>query len=160
MRLMLPAWLGTGDALNEALQQGKSEELREMLQQWPYFNMFFSMLEMVLAKGDLAIASYYEQRLATAENKTLGEELRARFVDVVDITKTVLDRSVLLQSNPVIRHSIKVRNPYLDPLHVLQVELMKRAREVEGKGGQVCPELSKALMVTMTGIAAGMRNTG
>jgi len=160
MRLMLPAWLGTGAALNEALQQGKSEELREMLQQWPYFNMFFSMLEMVLAKGDLAIASYYEQRLATAENKTLGEELRARFVDVVDITKTVLDRSMLLQSNPVIRHSIKVRNPYLDPLHVLQVELMKRAREVEGNGGQVCPELSKALMVTMTGIAAGMRNTG
>ena len=160
MRLMLPAWLGTGAALNEALQQGKSEELREMLQQWPYFNMFFSMLEMVLAKGDLAIASYYEQRLATAENKTLGEELRTRFVDAVDITKTVLDRSMLLQSNPVIRHSIKVRNPYLDPLHVLQVELMKRARELEGKGEQVPPDLSKALMVTMTGIAAGMRNTG
>lgn len=160
MRLMLPAWLGTGEALSEALQQGKSDDVKEMHQQWPYFNMIFSMLEMVLAKGDLEIAAYYEQRLADKGNRSLGEELRARFVDTVDITQNLLDRSVLLQGNPVIRHSIKVRNPYLDPLHVLQVELMKRAREAEEKGEEVCPELLKALMVTVTGIAAGMRNTG
>ena len=160
MRLMLPAWLGTEAALSEALQQGKSDDLREMLQQWPYFKMFFSMLEMVLAKGDLAIAAYYEQRLADSENRSLGEELRARFVDAVDITQNVLERSMLLQNNPAIRHSIKTRNPYLDPLHVLQVELMRRAREAEAKGEEVSPELAKALMVTVAGIAAGMRNTG
>ncbi len=160
MRLMLPAWLGTGAALSEALQQGRLDELKEMLSQWPYFKMIFSMLEMVLAKGDLSIASYYEQRLADIEHRSLGEELRTRFADAIDITETVLDHSFLLQSNPVIRHSIKVRNPYLDPLHVLQVELMRKARAIEAKGEEAPPELLKALMITVAGIAAGMRNTG
>lgn len=160
MRLMLPAWLGTGAALSEALQQGRLDELKEMLSQWPYFKMIFSMLEMVLAKGDLSIASYYEQRLADIEHRSLGEELRTRFADAIDITETVLDHTFLLQSNPVIRHSIKVRNPYLDPLHVLQVELMRKARAIEAKGEEASPELLKALMITVAGIAAGMRNTG
>ena len=75
---------------------------------------------------------------------------------MIDLVKTITEHSVLLQNNNVIRRSIEVRNPYLDPLHVLQVELMRSARLKK----QETPEETRALMITVAGIAAGMRNTG
>ncbi|HAG94065.1 MAG TPA: phosphoenolpyruvate carboxylase, partial [Gammaproteobacteria bacterium] len=125
MRLMLPGWLGADEAFQQALQSGKGERLHEMYERWPFFRMIVGMLEMVLAKSDPQIAAYYERRLAQPEDRELGEELRSRLSDMVDLVNTITDHRMLLQNNAVIRRSIEVRNPYLDPLHMLQVELMR-----------------------------------
>ncbi|MCG8316704.1 MAG: phosphoenolpyruvate carboxylase [Pseudomonadales bacterium] len=158
MRLLLTAWLGTDAALKSAFGDGKMDMLQEMEQHWPYFKMVIGMLEMVLAKTDPTIAQYYEQRLASSEYRSLGGELRSRLTETVDLTKTLTGHSTLLQNNRSTQRSIQVRNPYLDPLHVLQVELMRRTRVAEVKGET--PPDPKALMITVAGIAAGMRNTG
>jgi phosphoenolpyruvate carboxylase len=156
MRLMLPGWLGADVAFQQALQQGKGDTLHEMYQRWPFFHMIMGMLAMVLAKSDVQIAAYYERRLAPPEDCELGQELRSRLADMIDLVKKITGHSVLLQNNSVIRRSIEVRNPYLDPLHMLQVELM---RVVRLKNQESSQEI-RALMITVAGIAAGMRNTG
>ena len=156
MRLMLPAWLGADTAFGRALEQGKGEQLHEMYERWPFFRMILGMLEMVLAKSDPQIAAYYERRLGEADDRSLGQTLRTRLADMVDLVKTVTGHSVLLQNNAVIRRSIEVRNPYLDPLHMLQVELMRTGRTQTEEAA----EQTRALMITVAGIAAGMRNTG
>ncbi|HAU13862.1 MAG TPA: phosphoenolpyruvate carboxylase [Gammaproteobacteria bacterium] len=156
MRLMLPGWLGADEAFQQALQSGKGERLHEMYERWPFFRMIVGMLEMVLAKSDPQIAAYYERRLAQPEDRELGEELRSRLSDMVDLVNTITDHRMLLQNNAVIRRSIEVRNPYLDPLHMLQVELMRSLR----LKSEELPDETRALMITVAGIAAGMRNTG
>ncbi|MGB3620815.1 MAG: phosphoenolpyruvate carboxylase [Ketobacter sp.] len=156
MRLMLPGWLGADVAFQKALQQGKGDLLHEMYERWPFFRMVMGMLEMVLAKSDAQIAAYYERRLAQPEDRSLGQELQSRLEEMIDLVKNITDHSVLLQNNSVIRRSIEVRNPYLDPLHMLQVELMRSARLKQ----QETPDETRALMITVAGIAAGMRNTG
>lgn len=156
MRIMLPGWLGADEAFRQALQQGKGEQLHEMYERWPFFRMIIGMLEMVLAKSDRQIAAYYERRLAMQEDRSLGQELRVRLDEMVDLVNGITHHSVLLQNNPVIRRSIEVRNPYLDPLHMLQVELMRVMRQTD----QETQQQARALMITVAGIAAGMRNTG
>ena len=156
MRLMLPGWLGAETAFQGALQQGKGEQLHEMYEQWPFFRMIIGMLEMLLAKSDGQIAAYYERRLAEQDDRSLGQELRDRLGELVGLLNNITGHSELLQNNPVIRKSIDVRNPYLDPLHILQVELMRTLREQP----QEDPAQTRALMITVAGIAAGMRNTG
>lgn len=154
IRLMLPAWLGADTALSSARQQGQLELLQEMYQHWPFFRSYIDMLEMVLAKSDPYIASYYEARLASEELKVLGSDLRQRRQVVVENVLAIKQRQTLLADNPVIRQSIDVRNPYIDPLHFLQAELLYRDRHSPDE------RLEKALMVSMAGISAGMRNTG
>ncbi|MCG8537153.1 MAG: phosphoenolpyruvate carboxylase, partial [Pseudomonadales bacterium] len=149
-------WLGADEAFRKALQEGKGVMIHEMYERWPFFRMIMGMLEMVLAKSDTQIAAYYERRLAQSEDKPLGQELRARLDEMVDLVKAITAHSTLLQNNNVIRRSIEVRNPYLDPLHMLQVELMRVLRQKQAE----TPQEARALMITVAGIAAGMRNTG
>lgn len=160
MRLMLPSWLGSDVALEEAAKTQKLPVLREMMKGWPFFRTYIDMLEMVLAKSDLRIASYYEQTLLDDEElKKLGESLRSRLAGCIDRVLELKEQQTLLEDEPVFAHSMRVRNPYTDPLHYLQAELLKRDREGEGKG-EVPEMVERALKVTMAGIAAGMRNTG
>lgn len=156
-RLMLPAWLGAGQALREALDAGKQEQLREMMVGWPFFLARVEMLEMVLSKADVDIARFYERRLASQDLWPLGERLRAALEQATAVVLQLRDTEVLLAHNPALGESVAIRNPYTDPLHVLQAELMARTR---AQGEKVDPDLERALMVTMAGIAAGMRNTG
>ncbi|WP_404932006.1 phosphoenolpyruvate carboxylase [Microbulbifer hainanensis] len=157
IRLMLPAWLGTGEALESAL--GSRDEtgiLHAMNEQWPFFQGVVDMLEMVLAKTDTRVAYWYEERLTEdAELIRLGDTLRQRLAQTVDALQRLTGRESLLDNNPVMRWSIRVRDPYTDPLHLLQAELMARLRDRDSD-----PVLESALMVTIAGIAAGMRNTG
>ncbi|GAB2893556.1 phosphoenolpyruvate carboxylase [Microbulbifer echini] len=157
IRLMLPAWLGTGTALEHALKQAdEADTLREMSCEWPFFQGVVDMLEMVLAKSDTRVASWYEERLTdSGELIELGENLRERLAHTVSALQQLTGRESLLDNNPVMRWSIRVRDPYTDPLHLLQAELMARLRERESDA-----VLESALMVTIAGIAAGMRNTG
>ncbi|WP_432696478.1 phosphoenolpyruvate carboxylase [Marinobacterium sp. YM272] len=154
IRLMLPAWLGSDQALSSAIKQGELPALQHMYRNWPFFRSYVDMLEMVLAKSDIHIAGYYEHRLVSPELTTLGSNLRSRLQTAVDQVKQIKEVSELLEHNPVISQSIDVRNPYIDPLHFLQAELLYRDRN------QPDQRLEQALMVTMAGISAGMRNTG
>ena len=161
IRLMLPAWLGTGTALKQVIQQNQKEMLEEMLKEWPYFQTLIDMLEMVLSKSDAHIALYYESHLTQDEDlKVLGAELRQRLQNTVQTLLAVKGESKLLSSNDVLDQSMKVRKPYLLPLHLLQAELMKRRRSYLTTQKTEHTPIDQALMVSITGIAAGLRNTG
>lgn len=156
IRLMLPAWLGTGDALNSTIKDGFATTIQEMIHDWPYFYALVDMLEMVLAKADPAIVSYYESHLThDAALLELGAALCLQLSDITDTLLRVTNHQQLLENAPVLRRSINVRTPYILPLHMLQAELMRRRRENEGS-----KIYDHALMVTIAGIAAGLRNTG
>ncbi|WP_441375072.1 phosphoenolpyruvate carboxylase [Acinetobacter lwoffii] len=161
IRLMLPAWLGTGAALNEVVDQGQRNVLDEMLAEWPYFQTLIDMLEMVLSKADAHVALYYESHLTQDEDlKILGTALRQRLQDAVQTLLSLKGESKLLSSNGVLDQSMKVRKPYLLPLHLLQAELMKRRRLYLQQQQAENTPVDHALMVSIAGIAAGLRNTG
>jgi len=153
-RLLLPAWLGVGEALQEALEGGNADELRRMYQEWPFFRAFLDMVEMVLAKGDTDVAAWYDSRLVPEEYQSLGEHLRGQFHKTLDAVLDVAGHEQPLDDFPVVQRSVRVRNPYVDPLNLLQVELLDRVRHGNEEN------LRKSLMVCINGIAAGMRNTG
>ncbi len=159
IRLMLPAWLGSGEAFARRLEEENGlAVLQEMRDSWPFFGTYLDMLEMLLAKADVGIAAYYEHRLVDEPAlKGLGERLRGRFLRLNEVVLAILQQEELLENTPLIRQAIEVRNPYIDPLHGLQAELLQRNRDADGA---ISADLSRALMVTMAGIAAGLRNTG
>ena len=157
IRLMLPAWLGADSALEDQIQRGKLTMLRQMYCEWPFFRTYIDMLEMVLSKADTAIAGYYEALLVEPDMQPLGSLLRQRLGDVTALVLQVKEQSELLEHNQSLQQSMQVRDPYTDPLHYLQAELLYRERQ---SADVVSTEVEKALMVTMAGIAAGMRNTG
>ena len=158
VRLMLPTWLGVGEALEAAQQRGDGATLEAMAREWPLFTSLLGMQEMVLAKTDLRVAKAYAERLVGADDPeaaALIGELLERYRKVMQYVPQILNHRELMEENPVIRHSIKVRNPYVDTLNQLQIELLARTR-----AGDDDPELQDALLLSIAGIAAGMRNTG
>lgn len=156
-RLMLPAWLGWEAALNNALQRGEGELLQQMRVQWPFFRTRIDMLEMVLAKADASIARLYDERLVEPALLPLGEHLRGLLSQAVTAVLGLTGQSQLLVHSPETLESISVRNTYLDPLHLLQAELLARSRQRDDQAGS---PLEQALLVSVAGIAAGLRNTG
>jgi phosphoenolpyruvate carboxylase len=153
-RLMLPAWLGMGASLRGALDDGDQDLLREMAEAWPFFSTRLSMLEMVFAKADADLSAYYDARLVSVELQHLGVALREQLAADRETILEVTGAGELLQDQPWIRESIALRNIYTDPLNVLQAELLCRQRAAPK------PVLAQAIMVTIAGVAAGMRNTG
>ena len=159
-RLMLPAWLGAGTALQKVVEDGKQSELEAMCRDWPFFSTRLGMLEMVFAKADLWLAEYYDQRLVKKDLWPLGAELRQRLAADIDVVLAIANDSHLMADLPWIAESIQLRNIYTDPLNVLQAELLHRSRLAEEQGNAPDPRVEQALMVTIAGVAAGMRNTG
>jgi len=155
VRLMLPAWLGT-QAIFESSDVNKTR-LREMLDEWVYFRNVIGMQEMVLAKTLPDITEHYEQSLTDVELHPFGRDLRDSLSRVTKGWLELSNKSELLSDSPVIRRSISVRNPYTDVLNLLQVEALKRYR---AQGNPDTSEVRTALLLTIVGIAAGMRNTG
>jgi phosphoenolpyruvate carboxylase len=153
-RLMLPAWLGAGAALAAAVERGEREQLLAMASQWPFFETRLSMLEMVFAKADSGISAYYDEHLVAADKQGLGEVVRRQMQADSAIVLDLLERDELLSDQPWLRESIHLRNVYTDPLNFLQVELLLRQRS-QGED-----RVAQAIMVTIAGVAAGMRNTG
>ena len=156
-RLMLPAWLGWEAALDRALQRGEGELLGQMREHWPFFRTRIDMLEMVLAKADESIARLYDERLVEPALRPLGEHLRGLLSQAVAAVLGLTGQSQLLAHSPETLESITVRNTYLDPLHLLQAELLARSRLRDNQAGS---PLEQALLVSVAGIAAGLRNTG
>lgn len=156
-RLMLPAWLGAGSSLKTLLDEGKKELLQEMYQNWPFFHTRLEMFEMVFLKADEALTKFYEERLVPKELWALGQRLRDNLVLTRETVLETIPDHKLMQEQPWIKESISLRNPYVDPLNMLQAELLSRSRK---NGEEICPVIDQALMVTIAGIAAGLRNTG
>lgn len=156
-RLMLPAWLGAGQALQTLIEQGNESLFKEMCAQWTFFSTRIGMLEMVFSKADLWLAEHYDQRLVPAHLHRLGAELRTQLNADIQTVMSLSHEGQLMADLPWIADSIALRNIYTDPLNLLQVELLHRLRS---QGDEPNPALEQALMITITGIAAGMRNTG
>jgi len=155
-RLLLPSWLGIEDAIGEADRDAS----REMYRAWPFFRSTLELMEMALAKADAGIAAHYDRHLVPPEQQDLGAMLRERLQRAIDVVIDVTGHQQLLADNPVLRRSIDVRNPYVDPINLLQVELLRRLRSARDAHAEETVWLRRALLVTINGVAAGMRNTG
>ena len=155
-RLMLPSWLGIEDAISE----DDREICRQMYRAFPFFRSTIELMEMALAKADSGIAEHYDRHLVPDDQQDLGAMLRSRLERAIEVVEDVTGHEQLLANNPVLRRSIDVRNPYVDPINLLQVELLRRLRNARDKHAEETVWLRRALLVTINGVAAGMRNTG
>jgi len=152
-RVMLPGWYGFGQALRSFPDMGL---LREMLDAWPFFRATVDNLEMVLSKTDMGIATRYA---ALVEDRTLADEIFARIRDAWWITHdkllAVTKQSRLLENHPALEVSIRLRLPYIEPLNLLQVELLKRHRS-----GESDPRVREGIQLSINAIATALRNSG
>lgn len=154
-RLVLPAWLGAGTALKEITRSDNGlDQLREMRASWPFFASRLSMLDMVYAKSSTVINQLYDSTLVDDDLQPLGNELREQLAKDISTLQQILDVDTLLAEDPWGLESIGLRNIYTAPLNLLQIELLRRIRADEDDS------VKRALMVSIAGVAAGMRNTG
>lgn len=160
-RLMLPVWLGTGEALAQvASEPGGLETLQRMAETWPFFNDLLAKIEMVCAKADLDIARAYVERLGG--DMALFNELAAEFETTVRVIQRIRRSDELLLDAEVLRSSIALRNPYVDPLSLLQISLLDKLAQAEKKpdAARDIELLGEAIGTTLNGVAQGLRNTG
>ncbi|MBY5947196.1 phosphoenolpyruvate carboxylase [Photobacterium rosenbergii] len=155
-RLILPAWLGAGEAIQFSIDKGHAAQLEEMCREWPFFSTRLGMLEMVFTKTNIGIAEYYDQRLTDKSLWPMGQKLRDQLQKDIKAVLNVENSAHLMEQNPWGAESIRLRNIYVEPLNMLQAELLYRTRRQETPS----PMMEEALMVTIAGIATGMRNTG
>lgn len=170
-RLLLASWLGAEALDGDSPGDEQRTACRVMYREWPFFRSLIDLLQMALAKADPAIAAHYDRQLAPSDLQPFAASLRGRLAQTTDAVLAITGRHTLLADNPVLRRSISVRNPYLDPINLMQVELLRRlaALRVEARTGDPAVEearergadaLRRALRITINGIAAGLRNTG
>lgn len=155
-RLVLPAWLGAGEAIQYSVDKGHQALLEAMCREWPFFSTRLGMLEMVYSKTNIEISRLYDERLVEEHLRPLGDRLRDQLQKDIKSVLNVENNENLMQSDPWGQESINLRNIYVEPLNMLQAELLYRTRQYQ----EAPSELEEALMVTIAGIAAGMRNTG
>jgi phosphoenolpyruvate carboxylase len=161
MRLMLTGWLGAGTALARATSTPEGvERLRRMAARWPFFDDLLGKIEMVCAKTDLEIARTYVKQLGG--DMTLLGKLEEEFHRTVDAVLAIRNTQHLLRDTPVLQSAIGLRNPYVDPLSLLQIALLKKKRALAGKAGDSAEreKVEGVLATTLSGIAQGLRNTG
>ncbi|PIT83792.1 phosphoenolpyruvate carboxylase [Limnohabitans sp. 15K] len=162
-RLTLPGWLGFGSAVAAFLDKpGPAERkaalalLQKMYRQWPFFRTLLSNMDMVLAKSDLALASRYAELVDDARlRKKIFTAIEAEWHRTAEALAQITGEKNRLASNPALDRSIRHRFPYIDPLHHLQVELIRRYRE-----GKADERVQRGIHISINGIAAGLRNTG
>jgi phosphoenolpyruvate carboxylase len=158
-RIMLPGWYGFGTAVEHMLQR-RSEQglamLQEMYRSWPFFQTLLSNMDMLLAKSDIHIASRYAALVADEELRhRIFERIRAEMQRTVNHLLAITGQRELLESNPTLARSFRNRSPYIDPLNHLQVESLRRFR-----AGDQDDSVKRAILLTINGIAAGLRNSG
>ncbi len=153
-RIILPGWYGVGSAFERVgSKNGGADLLAEMYKRWPFFRAVVENVEMVLAKSDMGIAERYAELADTESRTVVWGRIRAEHALTVQWIRRIQGTRHLLDGNPALKRSIQLRNPYVDPMSFLQVELMRRRT-----GGD--ERVDRALLLTLNGISAGMRNTG
>jgi phosphoenolpyruvate carboxylase len=152
----VPGWFGVGHALHLAIQHGKLSVLQEMMREFPLFIDMIRNVELALAKADFNIARQYASLVRDAKVRdSVYEMLKTEFESTREAVLAVSGQQVLLETNPVLARSIRLRNPYVDPMSLIQVELLRRKR-----AGDTSESLQRAIAATINGISAGLRNTG
>ncbi len=158
-RQIIPGWYGVGTAIQTALQAKEGDLLKAMNHEWHFFQTFISNVEMTLAKTDLNIARHYVERLVEPSLHHIFDQVIEEYALTKEMVTWLTGRK-LLADKPLLRRTLKVRDVYLDPISVLQVELLARIRHKEKKHPENFETVKRALLLSMNGIAAGMRNTG
>ncbi|MDP3136557.1 MAG: phosphoenolpyruvate carboxylase, partial [Burkholderiaceae bacterium] len=161
-RLTLPGWYGFGSAVEAFIGEGRDESkqrlalLQKMYRQWPFFRTLLSNMDMVLAKSDLALASRYAELVTDVRlRRRVFAIIEAEWQRTALALQQITGERQRLAGNPSLQRSIRHRFPYIDPLHHLQVELVRRHR-----AGQIDERVQRGIHITINGIAAGLRNTG
>ena len=157
-RIMLPGWYGFGSAIETwaSNRDGALALLQEMYEKWPFFHALLSNMDMVLAKCDMSIASRYAELVGDAElRQRVFSNIEEEWHRTVKWLLAITGQKTLLDSNPALARSLHSRSPYIDPLNHLQVDLLRRYR----KGG-ADDKLKRAILLTINGITAGLRNSG
>jgi phosphoenolpyruvate carboxylase len=154
-RHMLPGWFGAGTALAAATERFGDSILGDMYARWPFFEALIDDIEMTLARADMEIAAFYDQ-LARPEHRRYAEAVREEFNTTSQRVLAIKGCARLLDAEPTLQRSIRLRNPYVDPLHLTQVDLLRRWRE----SGREDRELFDALVSAVNGIAQGLHGSG
>jgi phosphoenolpyruvate carboxylase len=157
-RLMLPGWYGFGAAVNGYLAANPEglANLQRMVKSWPFFKSLLSNMDMVLAKTDLAIASRYAELVADTElRERIFNQIKAEWALTKKHLLAILEQDDFLADNPMLKRSLQLRSPYMDPLNHLQVELLKRHR-----AGETDERVARGIHLSINGVASGLRNSG
>ncbi|MBK6357729.1 MAG: phosphoenolpyruvate carboxylase [Betaproteobacteria bacterium] len=157
-RLMLPGWYGFGAAVDGYLSANPEglATLRRMVKSWPFFQSLLSNMDMVLAKTDLAIASRYAELVADVElRERIFSQIKAEWALTRKHLLAILEQDDFLADNPMLKRSLQLRSPYMDPLNHLQVELLKRHR-----AGETDERVARGIHLSINGVASGLRNSG
>lgn len=161
-RLVLPSWLGVMKAVDEVNSGDNQPIVQEMIDNWPFFASRLSMLDMVFQKADPKVSEAYDKRLVPDNLTHFGEALRNELTQSMQSLLNITDHEHMMEGDPNARNNMHIRAGYLQPLHYLQIELLDRTRKAESSQFKDDDKevLERAMMVAITGIAVGMRNTG
>jgi phosphoenolpyruvate carboxylase len=156
-RQIVPGWYGVGSGLKAAREAGHGETMAKMLKDWHFFRTFISNVEMTIAKTDLKTARKYVESLVDPKLHHFLELIEAEYQLTITEILSLTKKTEILGDQQILARTLQIRDNYLAPLHLLQISLLKKVRE---QGDEIDPIVSRALLLTINGVATGLRNTG